>query len=166
MPSKVINRGIRLSFVVATLFIASVVSAVAHAQDETPPPIFGDVTIGLKFSPAFLRVRGMSGGSMSGKNIAGRAETSTGPCAGFVDDKPDHTLHLTSKFDYLKLQIDSPQDTTIIVKGPGGTWCNDDFDGKNPGIVGEWLPGKYQLWVGSYKKDKYFPYSLQITEVK
>jgi hypothetical protein len=83
-----------------------------------------------------------------------------------VDETPDHTIKLNSNFDYLKLQVQSPQDTTIVVKGPGGTWCNDDVNGKNPGISGEWLPGNYQVWVGSYEKDKYFPYTLQITEVK
>ncbi|MHC5833095.1 MAG: hypothetical protein ACYT04_98205, partial [Nostoc sp.] len=60
----------------------------------------------------------------------------------------------------------SPEDTTIIIKGPGGTWCNDDFDGKNAGMIGEWLAGSYQIWVGSYEKGKYLPYTLQITEVK
>jgi hypothetical protein len=54
----------------------------------------------------------------------------------------------------------------MSVKGPGGTWCNDDFDGKNPGIVGEWLPGTYQIWIGSYKENESLPYTLKITEGK
>jgi hypothetical protein len=54
----------------------------------------------------------------------------------------------------------------MIVVGPGGTWCNDDLDGKNPGIVGEWLPGIYNVWIGSYTKGQYLPYKLKITEVK
>jgi hypothetical protein len=138
---------------------------VANAQEA--PPIFGDVTIQHPFTPDPLTVRGMSGGSIPGSKIAGKAETQpTGPCQGFMDEAPDHTVKLTSKFDYLKLVVQSPADTTMIVKGPGGTWCNDDFDGKNPGIVGEWLPGTYQIWVGSYAQGKYLPYTLQITEVK
>lgn len=165
MPNQALNRGIRLSFMIVMLFITSVINAVANAQEE-PPPIFGDLIINHKFSPDPLTVRGMSGGSVSGNKVAGRAETATGPCTGFVDQAPDHNLELTSKFDYLKLQVQSPEDTTIIIKGPGGTWCNDDFKGKNPGIVGEWLKGTYKIWVGSYKKGKYFPYTLQITEVK
>ncbi|MBD2387997.1 hypothetical protein [Cylindrospermum sp. FACHB-282] len=164
MPKKALNRGIRLSFMIVTLFITSMISAIADAQEA--PPIFGDITINQKFSPDPLTVRGMSGGSVPGKKVAGRAETATGPCTGFVDQAPDHKLQLTSKFDYLKLQVESPEDTIIIIKGPGGTWCNDDFQGKNPGIVGEWLKGTYQIWVGSYKKGKYFPYTLKITEVK
>ncbi|MEH2157140.1 hypothetical protein [Nostoc sp.] len=164
MPTKALNRGMRLSFMIVTLFIISTVNAVTDAQEA--PAIFGDVTISPQFSPDPLTVRGMSGGSIPGSQVAGRSETATGPCTGFVDETPDHTFALTSKFDYLKLQVQSPEDTTIIIKGPGGTWCNDDFDGKNAGIVGEWLAGSYQIWVGSYEKGKYLPYTLQITEVK
>jgi hypothetical protein len=109
----------------------------------------------------------MSGGAIPGNKIAGKAETQpTGPCKGFMDEVPKHTVKLTSKFDYLKFVVQSPADTTMIIKGPGGTWCNDDFDGKNPGIVGEWLPGTYQIWIGSYEKNEYLPYTLKIIEVK
>ncbi|MDM9383184.1 hypothetical protein QUB80_21040 [Chlorogloeopsis sp. ULAP01] len=165
MLSKFLNRAIRPSFVVAMLAIALIINNKTYAE-ESPPPIFADVTIGLKFSPDPMTVRGMSGGSLPGNQVVNKTETSTGPCAGFIDEKPDHILKLTSKFDYLKLQVESPEDTTLIVSGPGGIWCNDDFESKNPGILGEWLPGTYQVWVGSYQKDKYFPYSLQITAVK
>ncbi|MEH2348429.1 MAG: hypothetical protein V7K55_10555 [Nostoc sp.] len=164
MPTKALNRGMRLSLMIVTLFITSTVNAVTDAQET--PTIFGDVTISPQFSPDPLTVRGMSGGSISGSKVGGRIETATGPCTGFVDETPDHTLALTSKFDYLKLQVQSPEDTTIVIKGPGGTWCNDDFDGKNAGIIGEWLAGSYQIWVGSYEKGKYLPYTLKITEVK
>jgi len=147
---------------IVTLFITSAVHAIADAQEV--PTIFGDITIDSQFSPDPLTVRGMSGGLLSGNQVAGKEETATGPCNGFVDETPDHTLTLTSKFDYLRLLVQSPEDTTIIIKGPGGTWCNDDFNGKNSGLVGEWLPGTYQIWVGSYEKGKYLPYTLQITK--
>ena len=123
--------------IIITCIIAGLNTA---AKAQTTSPIFGDVTIQHPFSPDPLTVRGMSGGAISGNTIAGKKETPpTGPCKGFVDQDPDHTLKLTSKFDYLKLVVDSPADTTMIIKGPSGVWCNDDFDGKNPGIVGEWL---------------------------
>jgi hypothetical protein len=165
MSRELVNRKIRLSFVIATLLIGLGVNKAAYGQ-EVPPQIFGDVRIGRKFAPDPFIVRGMSGGPVSASEVAGRGETGTGPCTGFVDEEPDHTLVLTNKFDYLKLEVDSPEDTTLIVSGPGGSWCNDEFDGKNPGIIGEWLPGTYRIWVGSYKRDKYLPYTLEITEVK
>jgi hypothetical protein len=158
------NKTLKISLLFTTLIATSTINTVVNAQET--PQIFGDIKIGHKFNPDPFTVRGMSGGSISGKRIAGRKDTLTGPCQGFFDRKPDHTLELTDKFEYLKLQIQSPEDTTLVIKGPGGTWCNDDFDGKNPGIVGEWLPGTYQIWIGSYNKNKYLPYTLQITEVK
>jgi len=50
------------------------------------------------------------------------------------------------------------------VRGPGGSWCNDDYEGKNPGIVGQWLSGTYDIWVGSPQKNKYIPYIIRISQ--
>ncbi|BAZ89355.1 hypothetical protein NIES932_08310 [Raphidiopsis curvata NIES-932] len=136
------------------------------ANGQQMPTMFGDVQIGHQFSPDPLLVRGMSGGLVPAGEVNRMDNTPTGPCSGFVDETPDHILKLTSKFDYLKLQVESPEDTTIMISGVGGTWCNDDLDGKNPGISGEWLQGTYKIWVGSYQQGKYFPYTLKITEVK
>lgn len=164
MRQPTLNREFRLSLTIFTLLVTSAVHAGAYGQQA--PPIFGDITIGHNFSPDPFAVRGMSGGSLPGKEVAKRAETVTGRCTGFVDQAPGHTLVLTTKFDYLKLQVQSPADTTLIITGPGGTWCNDEFEGQNPGMVGEWLPGTYRIWVGSYEPGEYLPYTLQITEAK
>jgi hypothetical protein len=161
--STVLNRTLKLSFLLITLTVFSTLSTYVRAQEA---PIFGDVTIGSKFAPDPITVRGMSGGEIPGKQITNTAETSTGPCAGYFDEKPDHNIELKNRFEYLKLLVQSHADTALIVQGPGGTWCNDDLDGKNPGIVGEWLPGTYSVWIGSYQKNQYIPYTLQITEVK
>lgn len=163
MSSKLLSRAIKLSFVFTSLITASGINTVVRAQ-ETPP--FGDITIERTLSKDPLTVRGMSGGTIPAKQIAERADTPTGACTGYMDREPDHTLRLKNKFDYMKLVIESPEDTTLIIKGPGGTWCNDEFEGKNPGIVGEWLKGNYQVWIGSYKKEQYLPYTLKITEAK
>ncbi|ADI64825.1 hypothetical protein [Trichormus azollae] len=157
------NIGRILLLMILTLGITTMIH---HLVDAEEAPIFGDITINRQFSRDPFKVRGMSGGSVPASKVNRASETSTGSCSGFVDQTPDHTLKLTSKFDYLKLQVESLADTTMIIKGPGGNWCNDDFDGKNPGIVGEWLQGTYQIWVGSYEKGKYLPYTLKITEVK
>ena len=146
---------------------SALINNTAIAEPTNKLPIFADVTINNSFSPDPLAIKGMSGGKTPAKEISGTTETSPiGTCDGYVDPAPNHKLTLNSKFDYLKLIVNSPQDTTLIIKGPGGTWCNNDFDGKNPGMVGEWLKGTYEIWVGSDEKDKYYPYKLTITEVK
>ncbi len=165
MLSTVLRQSIKISCLILSCAGVSTIHLTAYAE-PSPPPIFGDMTIGNQFSPDPLIVRGMSGGAIPGEQIAGRADTPTGPCTGFFDEKPDHKLNLTNKFDYLQLKVESVQDTVLLIKGPGGSWCNDDFDGKNPGIVGEWLQGSYQIWIGSYKKDTYFPYTITVTEKK
>lgn len=129
-------------------------------------PLATNITLSPKFSPDPLEIRGISGGSVEAKDVVGRSETQTGACNGFVDAEPDHTVVLNAFFSHLSLKIQSPQDTTLVIKGPGGIWCNDDHEGKNPGIAGEWLAGTYQIWIGSYDKTKYVPYILRITEAR
>lgn len=157
----------RASAAIVTITIVSqlFVAPSAQSQSAQPQPIFDNLTIRPKFSPDPLTIRGISGGPLSVRQIAGRGETATGPCVGFVDKQPDHTVVLTAFFNYLSLEVQSPEDTTILIKGPGGSWCNDEFDGKNPGIAGQWLAGTYRIWVGSYDKDKYHPYTIKISEV-
>lgn len=140
---------------------AIVLTSMVQAQS---PPMFENVTLSPKFSPDPTEVRGISGGSVSAREVAGQADTPTGGCLGFVDAQPNHTIELKAFFNYLSLQVQSPEDTTIVVKGPGGTWCNDDFQDKNAGLDGQWLAGTYQVWVGNYKKEKATPYTLRITE--
>ncbi|MCJ8283689.1 MAG: hypothetical protein MJK14_28890 [Rivularia sp. ALOHA_DT_140] len=165
MSNKLLSQVIKLSIAFLSLATASGINNVVKAQ-ETPAPIFGDITIERPLSKDPLTVRGMSGGKIPGDSISDRKDTPTGACTGFMDKEPDHTLRLKNKFDYMKLVIESPEDTTLIIKGPGGIWCNDEFEDKNPGIIGEWLEGEYQVWIGSYKKDDYVPYTLKITEAK
>lgn len=129
-------------------------------------PLFENVTLSPGFSPDPTVVRGISGGPQNAANVAGRAETATGPCTGYVDTEPDHTLVLTSFFNYLSLQVQSAEDTTLVIRGPGGSWCNDDYQGKDPGITGQWLSGTYEIWVGSYTANGYYPYVIQMSTTR
>ncbi|MCL1472256.1 hypothetical protein [Argonema antarcticum] len=136
------------------------------AQPAPPMPLFDNLTIGPGFKPDPRTIRGISGGLERASDIAGRQETANGPCVGFVGKNPSHTLVLSSPFNYLRVQVQSPDDTTLVIQGPGGTWCNDDSEGKNAGIAGEWLPGTYSIWIGSYQKNKYTPYIIRVTQVQ
>lgn len=154
MHQKVLN--------ISLILAISITARLMTPNQASASPLFENVTIDRNFSsPSTLR--GISGGSAPAAKVAGRRETVNGPCVGFVDAEPDHTLVLKDFFGYLRVQVQSPQDTTIIVRGPGGTWCNDDAEGKNPGIGGEWLAGSYDVWVGSFDRDSYYPYILRIS---
>ena len=45
-----------------------------------------------------------------------------GSFVGFVDKEPDHVLTLTAFFNYLSIQVESTADTTLLIRGPGGSW--------------------------------------------
>lgn len=142
-------------------------AAPAQAQEKIIPSsettIFEDVTL----SPSFAiptTVRGISGGTIAASELLGRGETETGACAGFIDQQPDHRMTLTQFFNFLSLQVQSTDDTSLVIRGPGGTWCNDDFSGKNPGMAGQWLSGTYEIWVGSPRQDAFFPYVIRFSE--
>ncbi|MGI0487049.1 hypothetical protein ACN4EK_16535 [Pantanalinema rosaneae CENA516] len=122
------------------------------------------VTIAPQFSPNPLQLEGVGGGDVAATAIAGTSDTQTGPCSGFVSSTPNHVLKLTKFFNALNLQVESNEDTALIIKGPGGVWCNDDFDGNNPGISGQWQAGDYSIWVSSYKKNNAPGYTLRVVE--
>jgi hypothetical protein len=123
-----------------------------------------NITISSQFTPNPLTFEGVSHGSISAREIAKIEETATGYCDGFVNHEPNYTLTLNSFFNYLKIEVESPVDTTILVKGPGGIWCNDDSDSTNPSIEGQWQPGNYKIWIGSYQENSVNNYRVKITQ--
>ncbi|MEL6222797.1 MAG: hypothetical protein AAFQ57_06260 [Cyanobacteria bacterium J06626_14] len=129
------------------------------------PRLFEDVVLTPTLVSDTTTVRGISGGPLAASQIAGREETVTGGCLGFVDTEPDHRITLTDFFDYLELEIQSPEDTTLVVRGPGGSWCSDDVYGFNPAIAGQWFSGTYDIWIGSYNSGTYHPYVIRISEI-
>lgn len=140
--------------------------AQVHAQPKQNPSIFENIKLSPNFSPDPQIIKGISGGQIPAKKISGRTETANGPCVGFLDKQPNHKIQLTAFFDKLSLVVESPEDTSLVISGPGGTWCNDDYQGKNPGISGQWLPGTYKIWVASYDKAKFSPYMIRISQIK
>jgi hypothetical protein len=125
--------------------------------------IFENVTLSSNFSPDPTTVRGISGGPLLASDISGRQDTATGSCIGYIDEQPDHRMVLTEPFNFLSLQIQSPENTTLVVRGPGGSWCNDDYVDMNPALAGQWLSGTYEIWVGSYNRNAYHPYIIRIS---
>ena len=110
-----------------------------------------------------LTIRGTSGGTVKALNIARTDNTPTGYCDGFVNPQPNHILKLDTFFNNLRLEVESSADTTVLVKGVNGIWCNDDAGSANPMIEGQWQPGTYKVWVGSYQPDSQNSYQIKIT---
>lgn len=127
--------------------------------------LFQDLTLSSGFTPDPQYLRGIAGGTEAAANIAGIDRTPTGRCIGMINTLPSHRIYLQDFFESLRLRVLSEDDTTIMIRGPGGTWCNDDYDGRNAGIAGQWLAGTYEIWVGSYDQTTFSPYELEFSEV-
>ena len=110
-----------------------------------------------------LTIEGTSGGAVMAQEIAQTTTTTTGYCDGYVSSQPNHLLQLESFSQLMRLEIASQADTTIVIKGPGGVWCNDDSSTTDPIIEGQWQPGLYKVWVGSYQPNVENPYQIKIT---
>ncbi|MEM7595774.1 MAG: hypothetical protein AAF383_30450, partial [Cyanobacteria bacterium P01_A01_bin.83] len=106
--------------------------------------------------------QGTSGGAIAAQEVAQTKNTATGFCNGYVNSQPNHLLNIESFAPYLRLEIASNADTTIVIQGPGGVWCNDDSNNANPMIEGQWQPGVYQVWVGSYQVNSSHDYQIRI----
>ena len=85
------------------LLTVGLVGAPAHAQTTPQFSIFENLTLTPNFTPNPATVRGISGGPRPAAEIAGRPDTATGACVGYVDEQPDHTMQLTQFFNYLSL---------------------------------------------------------------
>lgn len=125
-------------------------------------PARADVSLNSGFGQT--SISGTAGGGTSLRDVAGKSETATGSCLGFGKGQPDQVLRLNSGFRDLTVVVKSNVDTTIVVKGPGGTWCNDDFQGKNPGLDGEWKAGEYKIWIGTQSRNQSVNYVLKMSQ--
>jgi hypothetical protein len=156
------SKPLSLPLSLPSSFMRGAIAAIALTLIATPAS--AQTAISPGFSPNPINLRGTGGGSVPATNIAGTVTTGTGDCTGFVESNPDQTIVLRSFFPSLSLNIRSSEDTSVVVKGPGGVWCNDDDNDKNPGITGQWLEGTYRVWVGSYAQGRRPNYTLQLRQ--
>lgn len=120
------------------------------------------LTLAVGFAPNPTELEGTGGGDRLAADVVNTANSPTGPCLGYISEAPHEEVVLETNFSNLEMRIESELDTTLVISGPGGVWCNDDSGSKNPAIVGAWLPGKYQVWVGAYRAEQVPDYTLYI----
>ena len=100
------------------------------------------------FTPDPYLVSIVAGGDSAASDELGAA------CAGNVTSKqPDVVLNYTAGANFgLYLYAEAAEDTTLILLGPDGWYCDDDSHGDlNPGVSLERpLSGDYLIWVGTF----------------
>lgn len=138
--------------------------AVPPPQYGGPRPPYGYGQTGVPLASGFLpdprMLSGLSGGAIGAQSMAPQ-------CRGFINAVPNHTLTLTTPFNFLRVWARSQSDTTLFVRTPTGqVYCADDTYGLNPGVDLTGLPpGNYQVFVGSYAQGQRAPYELGVSEM-
>lgn len=125
-------------------------AASAHAAD------YGNFEIGPGFTPDPQTGTGTTGGARDAAQAFG------GDCSGSVDTTPDHVITVTSAVN-LKLYTTSTTDSTLVLRGPSGTFCDDDSRGELDAEINAVLrPGRYEVYVGHLGETG--QYTLTLTE--
>lgn len=139
------------SFAGAAAVVALCVAGAAQAQ------AYRDFTVGAGFTPDPQSGTGQTGGATSASRFGGN-------CVGDIDSTPDHTLNITSTVN-LKVFVESTVDATLVIVGPGGTFCDDDSNANSaldPEVNAVLTPGSYEVYVGHIGGAG--DYTLTITE--
>ena len=124
-------------------------------------PGYGSVTLQGGFHPDPHTIDITSGGSVNVASLGLGEE-----CRGYATGSPDYKVHYQNSRGYLRFNVDSPGDTTLVINDPNSGWnCNDDTQGSNPEIAFESAPsGRYDVWVASYSASDRLSARLEVTE--
>lgn len=111
------------------------------------------IQIAPGFQPDPLVVNGTSGGSIASQSC------------GKIAEKPNHVLTLNGNFNYLRINVQSSGQPTLLIKGPSGTSCvpADSLSGGNIQSPGYWEQGTYSIYVGDMAGGQN-PYTLSLTQ--
>jgi len=86
-----------------------------------------------------------------------------GSCRGNIAMVPDHVINVTSPMAVRFEVVNASGDTTMVLVGPSGVICDDDGgNGFNPRIVRQLMPGVYQVFIGTYSGNNFYPYTIQV----
>lgn len=120
----------------------------------------GEAAVAFSLASGFGAVTqsGQAGGNVD-------ASTHGDACAGYVGSNPDYAVTVTGTVNAVFTAV-SDVDTTLVITGPGGPYCDDDSGGDmNPMVQGEFAAGTYNVYVGTYSEDEASSYTLTVTEV-
>ena len=120
----------------------------ADISDFPSEALYDNVSLVTGFTPDPYLVSIVAGGDSAVSEELGAA------CAGNVTSKqPDVALNYTAGSSFgLYLYAEAAEDTTLIVLGPDGWYCDDDSHGDlNPRVTFDSpSSGDYLIWVGTY----------------
>lgn len=138
-------------------------AAPSAAQNWRLNPTYGSVTLNAGFLPDPVRRTVQAGGNIRLNPMSGC------PGGGYVANAPDLRLHYRAGGFALSFYVRAPGDTLLLVNDPSASWfCNDDYPGYglDPGLrFGNPRSGQYDIWVGTYGRNRVRNSTLYITEM-
>lgn len=139
-----------------------VVAGLAFETAAPAPVRYGSIALATGFMPDPRVVRGTTG-----SQVGAEAMSFPRGCRGYYGGQPDHLLSLSTPMSYLRLDAVSSADTTLAIVAPdGAVYCDDDGGmGTNARIEGQFPPGTYQVFVGTYRPGPGSPYELYLSEL-
>ncbi len=150
--------------VIALTLIATTVAAQAALTTRGTDANYGTHSYQAGFTPDPAEITITSGGSIN-------AASANSGCNGFVTANPDAIIRWRGQSEFLRLAFrpnEAGQDTTLVVRTPGGQYiCNDDTVGLNPVVdLNNPAAGAYRVWVGSYEAGTNTPGKLLVSELR
>jgi serine protease Do len=130
---------------------------------------FGSVDLAAGFLPDPHSVPVVSGATATDAvdlSSLGLSPMNSGACRGFATSSPDYIVRFTPG-NHLRIYVEAPGDTTLVVNdGQGNWWCSDDDGGNlNPSIeIPNPVGGQYDIWVGSYQAGANIRGTLHVSE--
>lgn len=71
-------------------------------------------------------------------------------CSGYIGDAPSLRVTVPTAGE-AEVTVTSGSDPVLVMRGPDGElYCNDDYDGLNPGFYMWFEPGVWEIWIGSF----------------
>lgn len=112
------------------------------------------VAISSKLQSDPLVLNGKSGGTVHSN-------------CGNISTTPNQIIRVKESLPYLRLNVDSPGQPTLLIDGPGGRFCvlADSYSGSKPELSGYWQAGTYSLYIGELSQQQH-DYTLSISQQK
>lgn len=135
-------------------FLALVINGCCMGGGASSAPI---TLTGPGFTPNPTTATGMSGGVQQASALAA-SDVNGNSCVGNIPTAPQHTVNVSAAIPLLRILVNGAQDSTLVVRGPTGTfYCNDDSGDPNLSInplveISSAEPGDYAVYVGAYNQ--------------